>query len=318
MSEHSSLAPVKNVFVIINPAAGQDRPILGTLNRVFNEHNVNWEVGITKRAGDAARMAHEAVLAGADVVAVNGGDGTVMEAASGLSGSGIPLAILPGGSANVMSVELGIPADIQQAVSLICDPAHQIRTIDMGRVRDSEQNEFMFLLRLSLGYFARMTEGTPREAKNRMGALAYAFSALSALPQAEIVRFDITVDGEVFSSEGVSCIIANSGAMGLPGLKFSRTMSVDDGLLDVVVMQNADLLEVAKVLSNALSGVENLPHWQGREITVHAEPVQPIECDGEMIAPTPVQVSVVPHTLRVIVPNRASFEALTQEIMEQE
>lgn len=317
MNDQPNPEAIRNVFVIINPAAGQDRPILGTLNRVFNANGVNWEVGITKQGGDATQMAHEAVLAGADVVAVNGGDGTVMEAASGLCGSDTPLAIIPGGSANVMSIELGIPNDTEQAVSLICDPMHQIRTIDMGRVHDSGENEHMFLLRLSLGYFARMTEGTARESKNRMGALAYAFSALSVLPQAEMVHFDITVDGEGYETEGVTCIIANSGAMGLPGLKFSRTVSVDDGLLDLVVMQNADLLEVAKVLSNSLSGVENLPHWQGREITVHADPIQPIECDGEMIEPTPVRASIVPQSLRIIVPNSTSIEALTQEIMQR-
>ncbi len=318
MSDLPSIEAINNVFVIINPAAGQDRPILGTLNRAFNAAGINWDVGLTKRAGDAARMAHEAVLAGADAVAVYGGDGTVMEAASGLSGSGIPLAIFPGGTANVMSVELGIPSDIEQAVALVSSEARQIRTIDMGRVRDSAQNDHMFLLRLSLGYFARMTEGAARESKNRMGVLAYAFSALSALPQAEMVRFTITVDGEVYETDGVTCVIANSGALGLPGLTFSRTMSVSDGLLDVVVMKNADLLEVAKVLSNSLSGVENLPHWQGREISVIADPAQPIECDGEMIEPTPVAVSVVPQTLRVIVPNSMTVEALTHEIMEQE
>src|SRR5215207_1228913 len=139
MIEQPSSDAIQNIYVIINPAAGQDRPVLGALNRVFNANGVNWEVGITKRTGDATRMAYEAVLAGADVVAVNGGDGTVMEAASGLSGSSVPLAILPGGSANVMSVELGIPNDTEQAISLICDPNHQIRTIDMGRVRDSGQ-----------------------------------------------------------------------------------------------------------------------------------------------------------------------------------
>jgi YegS/Rv2252/BmrU family lipid kinase len=310
--------PINNVFVIINPASGQDRPVLGTLNRAFHAGGINWDVGLTKRAGDALRMAREAVLAGADAVAVYGGDGTVMEAASGLCGSGVPLAIFPGGTANVMSIELGIPGDLEQAVALVCGDARQIRTIDMGRVRGAEMSEQLFLLRLSIGYLARMTEGAARESKNRMGVLAYAFSALTALPQAEMVRFTIEVDGEVVEAEGVTCVIGNSGALGVPGLTFSRQMSVSDGLLDVVVMRNADLLEVAKVLSNALGGVESLPHWQGREITLHADPVQPIECDGEMIDPTPVTVSIVPQSLNVIVPNNTMIEAVTQEILNQQ
>ncbi|MEP7291162.1 MAG: diacylglycerol kinase family protein [Chloroflexota bacterium] len=310
--------PIHNVFVVINPASGQDRPILSIMNRAFSAGGVNWDVGLTKRSGDALRMAREAVLAGADAVAVYGGDGTLNEVASGLSGSGVPLAIFPGGTANVMSIELGIPGDLEQAIGLVCNHTHQIRTIDMGRVHGSLASDQMFLLRLSVGYFARMTEGTARESKNRMGVLAYAFSALSALPQAEMVHFQIEIDGDLVEAEGVTCVIANSGAMGMPGLTFSRQVSVDDGLLDVVVMRNADLLEVAKVLGNALGGVENLPHWQGRQITLHADPPQPIECDGEMIEATPVMVSIVPQALRVIVPGSMTVEALTQEILNQE
>jgi diacylglycerol kinase (ATP) len=304
--------PINNIFVIINPASGQDRPILGTLNRAFHDSGVNWEIGLTKEAGDAQRMARDAVIAGIDAVAVYGGDGTVMEAASGLSGTDVPLAIFPGGTANIMSIELGIPSDLEQAVALVSREARQIRTIDMGRVGDQ-----MFLLRLSIGYFARMTEGAAREAKNRMGVLAYALSALGALQQAEVAQYQIIIDGERIDVEGVSCVIANSGSLGVPGLTLSRQMSVSDGLLDVVIMRNADLIEAMKVIGNSISGVENLPHWQGRHIVLHADPAQPIECDGEMIDPTPVTVSVVPQSLRVIVPNAATIHAVEQELIEQ-
>lgn len=310
--------PIQNVFVIINPASGQDRPILGAMNRAFNAAGVNWEVGLTKRAGDAQRMAHEAVQAGVDAVAVYGGDGTVMEAASGVRGSTVPLAIFPGGTANVMSIELGIPGDIEQAVALVCSDARQIRTIDMGRIHLPDGSDQLFMLRLSIGYLARMTEGAARESKNRMGVLAYALSALSALPQAQLVRFHFEIDGEHVEAEGVTCVIANSAALGVPGLTFSRQASVSDGLLDVVVMKNADVFEVAKVLTNAIGGAENLPHWQGREITLNVDPAQPIECDGEMIDPTPVTVSIVPQALRVIVPNAATIAAVTREMLSEE
>lgn len=311
MTDH----PIRSVFVIINPASGQDRPILGTLNRVFHAAGVDWDVGLTKQAGDAQRLARAAVLAGADAVAVYGGDGTVMEAAAGLSGGSIPLAIFPGGTANVMSIELGIPTDLEAAVALVCSDARQIRTIDMGRIHRSGHDDQTFLLRLSIGYLARMTQGAAREEKRRMGVLAYAISALGALPQAEMAHYHITVDGVQIEADGVTCVVANSGSLGIPGLTLSRQMSVSDGLLDVVLLQNADLLEVAKVIGNSVSGVENLPHWQGREISVIADPAQPIECDGEVIDPTPITVSIVPQTLRVIVPNSATISVITEELI---
>ena len=90
----------KRVQVIINPTAGQDQAILGILNQVFHDAGFAWDVSITNKAGDARRFARAAALAGIDVVAAYGGDGTVMEVASGLIGSTVPLAIFPGGTAN--------------------------------------------------------------------------------------------------------------------------------------------------------------------------------------------------------------------------
>ena len=131
-----SLSPLKQIHVIANPAAGQDEPILSVLNSVLRPAEVMWDIFVTHDAEDARKYAEQAVAAGVDAVAVYGGDGTVTEAASGLIGANIPLAILPGGTANVMSIELGIPQKLQDAVGLLCDPTRAIRLVDMGMVGD--------------------------------------------------------------------------------------------------------------------------------------------------------------------------------------
>ena len=91
----------KHIHVVINPASGQDQPILNTINDVFRECGVSWDISVTQQSGDARRFAETAVANGADVVAGYGGDGSVMEVAQGLMGTDIPLAILPGGTANL-------------------------------------------------------------------------------------------------------------------------------------------------------------------------------------------------------------------------
>src|SRR5690554_2424284 len=106
----------RSIHIITNPAAGQDRPFLNVFNKTFQEAGIDWELLITKKPGDAARFAQDAVKAGVDVVAAYGGDGTVGEVAGALHGTNQPLAILPGGTANVMSVELGIPGDLPGAL----------------------------------------------------------------------------------------------------------------------------------------------------------------------------------------------------------
>jgi diacylglycerol kinase (ATP) len=290
----------KSVYVIINPASGQDKPILGTMNKAFQGAEIEWDVFLTKKAGDAYRFAMEAVAAGIDAVAVYGGDGTVMEVANALSGTNIPLAIFPGGTANVMSVELGIPNDLTAALTLVCQDVGTVRTIDMGRVRDQ-----LFMLRLGIGYWAEITKHAAREAKNQMGNLAYILAAIQQLGRTENARYHLTLDGVQVSEDGVACMIANSGNIGLPGLKFSQTIDVSDGLLDVLVIRAADVGSLLTLAANTLGVTDNLPHWQAREIELMVDPPQDIECDGEILEPTPVQVSIVPKSLKVIVPKIA-------------
>ncbi len=287
----------KYVHVIANPAAGRDVPILGLLNTAFKDAGIDWDLFLTKEAGDAERLAREAVQAGADLVAVYGGDGTVMEVANGLIGAGMPMAILPGGTANVMSVELGIPGDLHAAVALIGSGDHLVRTVDMGRARGH-----LFLLRITTGISAEMIANTEREAKNRMGSLAYLISLLRAAPATPPSRFTITLDGAQVESEGVGCLIANSANLGVPGLTLAKTVDIADGLLDVIVISSAGLNQLVQVAANAVGISQSLPHWQAREITLVADPPQTVECDGEVLDPTPITARVVPGAVRILVP----------------
>ena len=292
----------RRIQIIINPAAGQDQPILGTLNRAFKDANVDWDVSITKEAGDARRFAQAAAEAGVDIVGVYGGDGTVMEVASGLMGTNVPLAIFPGGTANVMSVELGISSDLAEAVAIVCnDDVCYTRWVDMGQVDD----ERYFMLRVGIGFEAQMVEGAPREMKDRWGVMAYALSALQALREPQIAHYRITLDGETVDTEGMTCIIANAGSLGQAGLTLAPNIDVSDGLLDVVVIRSADLPSLLAVAASVVRGDENaepLLHWQGREIVVEAEPAQSVQADGEVLNPTPVRAKVIPHAVQVVVP----------------
>lgn len=291
----------KRVHVIANPAAGRDVPILGLLNNSFKEAGIDWDLFLTKKAGDAQRLAQEAVQAGADLVAVYGGDGTVMEAANGLLGTQTPMAILPGGTANVMAVELGIPTDLPAAVGLICGDSQIVRTVDMAQARDH-----LFMLRITTGISAEITRSTEQEAKNRMGSLAYILASLRAVPETPPSHYTITADGEVAESEGVVCMIANSASLGIPGLTLSKTVDIADGLLDVIVIPSANLTQLVQVATNLAGVSQSLPHWQGREITLVANPPQSVECDGEVLEPTPISARIVPGAVRIVAPETSN------------
>jgi diacylglycerol kinase (ATP) len=297
----------KRVMAIVNPAAGQDQPILKTLNAIFQKNSVDWDISITKAAGDAQRLAREAVRAGVDLVVVNGGDGTVMECAAGLIGSNVPMVILPGGTANVMARELGLPFELREALTLAVNPESVIHSVDMGQV-----GEHYFLLRAGMGFEAAMVEGADRELKDRLGLLAYGLSALQALADPTVARYRLRMDDIEEQSEGLACIIANSGNLGARGMVMSSKIDISDGLLDVLVVTKADLPSLVALAASVVGGGEEPPalqHWQVREVTVEADPPQTVQVDGEILAKTPVSFKVIPGAVKILVPPLEAVEA---------
>ena len=308
MSEHSRSS--KKLQVIINPAAGVGRPILQALNNGLKDSGIDWDVSITHKAGDAERLAKKAVDDGADIVGVHGGDGSVMEVASALRGTETPLAIFPGGTANVMSVELGIPStDLDASIDFIAKGNYTTRLIDMGRVNDR-----LFLLRVGIGLEADMMKSADREVKNRYGILAYAFSALNELRNLTPTNYHVRVDGELYEVEGISCMIANSGNVAIGGLTLSKKIDVSDGLLDVVIFKRADLAAMITVTAALMSpdaeatDSPQLEHYQGREILVESNPPQTISIDGEVIEPVKLTASILPKAVKVIVPTGETIQ----------
>jgi YegS/Rv2252/BmrU family lipid kinase len=291
----------KRVFVIVNPASGQNETILNTLNTIFRATGLDWGVAITKKAGDASRLAQEAAASGeVDVVAIYGGDGSVMEAAAGLIGSEVPLAILPGGTNNVMSVELGVPSALADAAALIGGAAARIRPVDMGRL-----NDHLFILRVGIGYEAVINETADREMKDRFGGFAYSLAGLKALKDPPIAHYKLTLDGRVEELEGLWVMVANSASLGAPNLNLVHEIDVGDGLLDVIVVRQRDLdslLSVATSVADMNKIGKPLPHWQVREVLVEADPPMAVTGDGEIWDPTPLSVSVVPQAVKIVVP----------------
>jgi diacylglycerol kinase (ATP) len=288
------------VLAIVNPAAGQEQPILKVLNALFQKYRLDWDISITKTRGDAHRLTRQALRYGVELLIVNGGDGTVMECAAGLVGSDIPLLILPGGTANVMAHELGLPFDLKEGASLAVNPDAAIRPVDMGQMGST-----YYMLRAGMGFEAAMVEGADRELKDRLGLLAYWISALQALADPPIARYRLDLDGELHETEGLACIIANSGHIGMRGLLLSPRVDISDGLLDVMVITRADLPALVSLLASVVGGGPEPPvlkHWQVRQARVEADPPRSVQVDGELLAKTPVTIRVVPAAVQVLVP----------------
>jgi YegS/Rv2252/BmrU family lipid kinase len=310
--------PFERVHVVINPAAGQDEPVLSVLNTVFRSAGVDYDISITKAAGDAMVQARQAAEGGADVVAAYGGDGTVAEVASGLIGTQVPLAILPGGTANAMSSELNIPQTLQPAVELICADNNIVRKVDMGAlfVKSPELGDHWrnFILRVGVGFEAAMVEKADRELKDRFGNFAYLWAAVQNLIQPQVSTYQLVIDGQEIETEGLTCIIANSGNMAQRNLSLIPGIDISDGLLDVIVVQPAGLRLFTDLVGsitglmnveadlNGSNGKRAIQWWQAKEVHLVATPAQSVQLDGEVLGTPAVSARILPQAIRVLTP----------------
>lgn len=294
----------KSVLVILNPSAGSKNPPLRLFNNLFHKANFYWDLVITKERCDGIRSAQKAIKDGYDIVAAYGGDGTVMEVASGLIDVDIPMAILPGGTGNILSIELGIPQNLEEACKLITQPEKsKIRSVDLGVTNDEKVPAFA--LRASVGLEAAMLEGTDRELKERYGIFAYIMGATQALHNIKEARYNLLLDGEAVECSGLTCLIANAGYFGVPGLVLDPKVKIDDGLLDVFVLRKMDLAQLFS-LAATIVGKNELKdkafHRQVKSVTIESDPVQSTQADGEMWGESPVEIKVEKGALKVIVP----------------
>jgi diacylglycerol kinase (ATP) len=291
--------PYKRIHVVINPAAGHDEPILHTLNSVFRPAGVDWDISITHKFGDATRLAREAAAAGVDLVAGYGGDGTQMEVANGLLGTGVPQAILPGGTGNAMAHDLKVPLNLRQAAELIVSSPRR-RPVDLAEIGDT-----YFMLRAYAGLSAQ--DAASREKKDKYGQLAYIQASLKFIGQQAPTHFRATVDGEVIESVALICFILNAGSIGgVLGLSLPPVgdVSLSDGYLDLFAVTKG--IQPVRAVSHHFFHIgeseAGIYHWRGKEITLEADPIQDVFIDGELDGKTPFTTTTVPQALEIVVP----------------
>lgn len=289
---------LRYVAVIINPASGIDFPILSVLNRVFKKHHIEWEAFITKRKHHAVTLAQEALKRHPDAMVAYGGDGTILEVASVLYKTTIPLIVLPGGTANVMAKELNVGTDVPTALAIF-DRKPKLLHMDVAVNADGHP---MFL-RTEVGVLADVVRNTGRSRKRVFGALAYPLSAVEQLLKASPSTYTLTLDGVKKTTTGVTLAIANVGNIGIPGISIQKDVSCTDKLLDVFVLQSKDLGSLLSVGTSTLVGTQKPPalkHWKVKHVTVDVDPPQSVLCDDHAMETNRMDLRLSSATLSVL------------------
>jgi len=286
------------VLVVANPATRRDiRRIIAALRQAAPD-GVAIDVRITGRAGEARELAFEHAVGARMIVAV-GGDGTVAEVAAAAIEHDVPLAILPGGSTNIIARELRIPTSAEDGAALIFGP-HRLKAIDAG-----SSDRRIFLHMAGAGFDSRFFARTSSKLKRKVGWLAY-------LPPAGRALFDtasrvhVRVDGEEIRVSSPLVMVANGRSVMLPNVHIAPGISKSDGVFDVFVVTGTGPIEKARVLGRFLTRhLDRSPYvkrLRGRHVELLADPPLPVQFDGDVDGETPVTFDILEGVLEIVVP----------------
>lgn len=273
--------------LVLNPSKGGWERVLDAVTA--HARQSRWPepaVHLTSREETGRSQAAAAVAAGAELVVVAGGDGTVREVAHGLARTGVELGIVPVGTANLLAHNLGLPRNVPEAVQVAV--AGRPRPVDLGLARVDDSGDLPFVVLAGMGHDAATVAATNPTLKDRIGWPAYvAPAAVSALrrPVPVTVRHD-GGDPEhlrVWSVLAANCTRVRAGVHIAPG------GLVDDGLFDVLevtVRRPGQWLGVAAKGVFRLPGdVPGLATRASREVEVVSEAPLHVQLDGDVLGP---------------------------------
>jgi diacylglycerol kinase family enzyme len=307
------------MLIIVNPYATTVSDRLKNLVVYALQGRYEVETVSTEAQNHAIEIGREARGDGYDVVVAFGGDGTLNEVVNGLAGTDVPVAMLPGGSTNVVCRTLGIPNDVVDATEHLLALADDWapRRIDLGMIDDR-----YFVFSCGAGIDAtvvRRVDAHPK-LKSRAGPYYYAWAAISAFYRSyrhNPVRLRVDVDGE--SAEGITALTQNSDPFtyfGKRPVRVCEGIEIDDGTLAVGVLKRAAQRDMPTLIRRLFS--EKRPGASHRQIETFGGVAEatvssisetkdgdtrpfPVQVDGDYIGErTRVELRAAPAALTIV------------------
>lgn len=306
------VAKRREAYLIFNPVAGQGNPdrdlalIRQILEPQVNLHTIFTQADIDPvdqaKAVITAIQANQADDASSCIIA-SGGDGTVSAIAGVTLETGIPLGIIPRGTANALAVALGVPTNLKQACDTIA--AGNTRMVDAAYCNDTPM-----VLLAGVGFEAGMVNNANRELKNRLGTLAYILSAAQQLFTQEDFDAKIELDEKVLEFRTGAVTIANAAPPTSVMAQGFGEVIPDDGLLEVTIPISNTLLQdmntsatlIASALVQSQFEDNNLVRFRTNYLKLTTYPPQTLVVDGEILEANPVEFTCIPHGLTVFSP----------------
>jgi diacylglycerol kinase (ATP) len=320
----------KQATIIYNPMSGRPGRRAENAARMITllgERGVDAEARATTEPEDATRLAREATESGADIIVSYGGDGTLNEVIQGMASSHTALAVWPGGTANVVARDLGIPFDVPGLADIIA--AGKTNRIALGlakagsgfRVQGSEfesanasrepgtrnpepgTTSRYFLMMAGIGLDASIARGVNQKLKRRTGEFAFWLSGMKHLFQWHGEPFRIEVDGHCY--ESTFALIGNGKGYG-GGMMMTPGAKLEEPWFEIYILSpmsnNFAYLRALRACMRGKPEVAGATLIRGKHVEANSAHEPWVEADGEIIGPLPMTFDIVPDALSVIVP----------------
>ena len=252
--------------------------------------------------------ARKAIATKPDAFIVVGGDGMVNLGTNLLAGTKVPLGIVPSGTGNDMARGLGIPHDNSEAAieALVAALGKPARAIDAGRVEyvDDEtgaRSIRWFACVLSAGFDSVVNERA-NTMEHPKGASRYLVALGLELLKLKPIDYRLVIDGKQIVTRAMLVSVGNNVSIG-GGMKVTPDALVDDGLLDILVVQPLSRLAFLRIFPRVFKGTHvsdpRVTIYRGKRVTIDSSTAVAY-ADGERFGPLPVDIEVVQQTLRVL------------------
>lgn len=302
------------VHIIVNPFSsggktGRRQPqILDQIaRRVGSDHSVF----ITTRPLDAEHSTRAAIEHGAELVLVVGGDGTVHEVVNGFARDGkminpsCRLGIIGSGTAQDVIRSFKLPTKIDEQIEAACGDYDHL--VDVGKVsyvsRDGRTEEQLFFNECQQGIAAVVVQRFQAHHKWMGGFLGFGITAVTTAARHREQVITVVVDDKPPVTDSFLGVVVSNGGFAGGGMNFAPKASVDDGLLDIVLIHKqrvaSRLVNFPKIYSGSHINLSWISYFKGKDIRISSAEQVPVEADGEFLGYLPCTIGVLSRSLRL-------------------
>lgn len=294
------------MFVNRTAGGGRARKCVPELQKTFRDARVPAEFIFTESAEQLALHANEAIQNGIRLLVAFGGDGTFQGLVNAAYGADVVLGILPGGGGNDLASALRLPPDPVAAARLILNG--KPIAIDVARARTADARERIYVGGGGLGIdaeAARHARTTFRKFPGRSRYIASALRALATYQRSDVRAEFPESDLPNIEMNAVVAAVLNTPTYGA-GIRLAPEAQIDDGLLDLAIVEGMSRLSVLRLLPGLMQDgelrTERIRRQRARKIRLVTREPRMFHGDGEILGATPVEIEALPRAVRLLAP----------------